>query len=95
MTQLTRIEKETVITFNELEPTAHVYTCNSRMKGKLGKLHAERPADVILLSTDSASSTYTVPKAWIKINAARILTDEQKQKRAETLARARERAMLV
>ena len=43
MIQLTRIEKETVITFNELEPAAHVYTYNSRMKGKLSNLHAERP----------------------------------------------------
>lgn len=69
-------EKETMILFNEAEETANVYTCNGRMKRRLRELSEVRGDDVKLIRSDDISVTYAVPKAWVKINPPRQLSDE-------------------
>lgn len=81
---LTSIEKETIIVFNEAESEAAVQTYNGKLTRRLEQLERDRPDEV---SRDHQGD-YVIPKTWIKINPTRIMTDEQREQLAE---RARER----
>lgn len=86
---ISRIEQETVIIFNEEEKTASVYTNNGKLKRKLYGLREQRGDEVQDVSEDSRGGvTFIVPKKWIKVNPSVILTEAQRQERAER-ARAR------
>lgn len=83
---LTSQEKETIICFNEAEPTAEVFTYNGRMLRELSKLAEDRPDDAQHISDNGAGgSTYSVPKKWVKIRASRVMSAAQR----EVLERAR------
>lgn len=90
---ISRLEQETIINFNEAEPTASIYTHNGALKRKLAKLAAERPADVQhSRSFPEGAEEYTVPKRWVKVNASRILSDAQREaalKNAEAARKAK------
>ena len=86
---ISRLEQETIINFNEAEPTATIYTHNGALKRKLEKLALERPADVRhSRSFPEGVEEYTVPKKWVRVSASRILTDEQKADIAARFKRA-------
>lgn len=86
---ISKIERETVILFNEAEATASIYTYNGALKRKLMGLCAERPQEARQTKDDERGGlTFEVPKRWIKVNAGIVLTEEQRQARAEA-ARAR------
>lgn len=77
---LSRVEQETIILFNEAEATASVYTYNGALKRKLSGLCEARPEEARQTKDDGTGGlTFTVPKRWIKVNAGPILTDEQRQ----------------
>ena len=81
---ISRIEQETVILFNEADASASVYTYNGALKRKLTGLCHTRPTEARLTKDDERGGlTFEVPKRWIKVNASRILTAEQKEERAE------------
>ena len=81
---LSRVEQETIIRFDEAEATASVYTYNGALKRKLSGLCATRPTEARQIKDDGRGGlTFEVPKRWIKINASRILTEEQKKERAD------------
>ena len=90
MANLSNYEKETVIVFNEAEPEASVYTCNRRLQNKLNKLVGNNQ-DISVRDKDEESTTYIVPKKWIKVAPPRQVnyTDEQRAAMAERLAAAR------
>ena len=92
MANLSNYERETIINFNEAEPTASVYTCNRRLQNKLNKLVGANP-NISVHCEDEESVTYQVPKNWIKVSPPRQVnyTDEQKAAMAERLAAAREK----
>lgn len=70
-----RIERETIITFNEAEPTANVYTMNPALQRKLARLAQECPDSVKLSSTfKDFAVEYTVPKKSIKVNKPRKIS---------------------
>lgn len=77
---LTLYEQETIILFNEAEKTASVYTHNRALIRKLEKLAEDRPDDCRLKRKDpeNRAAEYIVPKKWIKINAPRQLSEEEK-----------------
>lgn len=78
------LERETVITFNEQEQFAEVFTYNPRMKRELAALAISRPNETKKIKTNGVGGeTYTVPKKWVKIRANRILTHEQRQELQE------------
>ena len=82
---MTRIEQETIINFNEAENTATVYTHNSALIRKLEGLADQRPDDVCRgRAFQDGGREYIIPKRWVKVNASRILTEEQ---RADITAR--------
>lgn len=74
-----RLEQETIINFNEAEPTATIYTHNGALTRKLEALADQRPEEAKRgrIFPDGGRE-YIVPKRWVKVNASRILTEEQK-----------------
>lgn len=63
MKQLTKLEKETIILFNEDESDAEIYTFNGKLKRKLAERASEYP-EFYRLTEDKhyGSTTCTVPK---------------------------------
>ena len=76
-------ERETIITFNEKEPTASVYTMNGALIRKLAD-----DARRIKTYPDGAQE-YEVPKKWVKVNASRILSDAQREAALKSAVAAR------
>ena len=69
---LTNFEKETIIIFNEAEPTARIETFNSRIIREAEKA-AARSADVVREERrENKHGAYTMPKTYIKIRAASV-----------------------
>ena len=86
---ISRLEQETIINFNEAESTATVYTHNGALVRKLEGLADQRPDDVQRgRAFPDGGREYIVPKRWVKINASRILSEEQKADIAARLKRA-------
>jgi len=77
----TKYEQETIINFNEAEPTAHVYTHNSKLLRRLEQLKRDRPGEV----NRGHNGDYIIPKSWVKINPSRMLSDETRAASAERL----------
>jgi len=76
---MTRLEQETIINFNEAEATATIYTHNAALCRKLEALADQRPEEAKRgRSFPDGGREYTIPKRWVKVNASRILTEEQK-----------------
>ena len=76
---LTAYEKETIINYNEGEPTASVYTHNRALRRTLDKLAQERPEDCrIDRVSHEGAADYIIPKAWVKIRPPRIASEAQK-----------------
>ena len=72
MSELTRLEQETIILFNNAEPEAEVFTYSSPFKRKLNKLCEEYPHLFQRTNDNGAGGlTYIVPKRYVKINAPR------------------------
>lgn len=83
---MTGLEKETIITFNESEKTANVYTYNRAMQKKLRSLMEERPNDVTLIRDTDQMLECTIPKKWVKLRANRIISDAELEMRREAAA---------
>lgn len=90
---LTNMEKETIIIYNEADPSADVFTYNSTLQRRLADLEQQRPKEVTRTARDDTdgqtSVTYTLPKTWVKINPPRVLSEEQKEANRQSIARAR------
>lgn len=82
-TPLTSIERETIITYNNAEDTANVYSLNLPMLRKIRKLAEDYPDDVKILHQADDMIEATVPKSWVKIRPPRKLSDEQREAMAE------------
>jgi len=63
---LSRYEKETVVTFNEEEPFAELYTCSQSVMRKMDKLVNESD-EISLYREDEISKTYRFPKKLFKV----------------------------
>lgn len=83
MTELTSEEKETQINWNNAEQDARIYTYDSRIIRRLKDLGVDVKVD------ESGLVEAKIPKKWVKINAPRVLSDEQKQRLSEQLQKAR------
>lgn len=80
-------EQETSITYKREEDTATVYTASPVDIRKLDKLYSQRSNDMKLEASTDLSRTYSIPKKWIKIVPSRILTEEQKEKCRQQMAK--------
>ena len=77
---LSLYERESLVSFNEAEKTANVYTHNKALLRKLERLAWDRPEEcrLVRLSHDGSAADYIVPKAWVKITPPRIASEAQK-----------------
>lgn len=78
--KLSFYEQESVISFNEDEKTANVYTHKKSLLRKLEKLAQDRPEEcrLVKFSHGGRAADYIIPKAWVKITPPRIASEEQK-----------------
>ena len=79
---LTNYERETIITYNEADKTAQVYTCSRPLIRKLDELRADS-GDISMVREDDYSKTYELPKKWVRVQRPPKLTDEQRKKMSE------------
>ena len=85
-----REEQETIITFNEKDPTASVYTMNRALIRKLDCLTVTRANETRRVKTyPDGAQEYEVPKKWVKVNAGPVLTDAQRKAKAKSMKTAR------
>lgn len=78
---LSKEEQETIIIFNEAEPSAIVETCNKKLRRRMEDLYA-KSLDVVREKSDDVSARYVIPKSWVKVQMPRQLSEEQRQKMA-------------
>lgn len=82
---LTRVEQETIILFNEAEPWAEVYTYNQRLKEKLEGLAQRFPEEIRRKEPDHyGAATFVVPKRLVTVNAP-FGAQRREQARAQAL----------
>ena len=79
-----KIERETIITYNEAEDTASVYTMNKHLQRKLSQMAQECP-DSVKHSRDfpDGGVEYIVPKKSIRVNKPLKLSDAHREILAE------------
>jgi hypothetical protein len=89
--RLSPIEKETIIIFNEGESRAECFTYNRKLTSRLKKL-CESHGDEIKHIRDNGVGglTFAFPKAWVRVNPKRRVSDKQRAAAARNLARAAE-----
>lgn len=79
---------ENGIEFIKDAKTATVQFCQGRYKSRIKKLAAERPEECEILAENKDGTLLAhIPVEWIRINPGVVLTEEQKQKKAETMRR--------
>ena len=84
--KISRLEQETIITFNEAEATANIYTHNAALIRKLEALAGSRPDEVQRArSYPDGGREYIVPKRWVKVQPPRAYSEEQRAAMAARL----------
>ena len=82
MEELTNLERETQILFNEAEPDAEVFTANARMKRRLREISEADPQSCALLSTDSwGFEKWKISKELISLR--KPMSEEARKARSE------------
>lgn len=81
--KLSRQEQETIIIFNEADAMASIQVHNGRLLRRLEQLHISHPDDV---SIDHIVD-YVIPKGWLRINPKIILSEEERERRANRFKR--------
>ena len=77
--KLTNVERETVVTFNEAERTANIYTHNAAWKARLLELCHAYPEQVRqTAANDWGGLTFELPKKWLKVSPPRVLSPAQR-----------------
>ena len=85
------VERETIITYNEMEKNANVYTMNKALSTKLNRMARECPTLVKFVKEHrDGALEYTVPKKCVKVNKPVVLTDEQREKKRKLINAVRE-----
>lgn len=85
--RLSKLEQETIITFNEQEQQAQVYTHNKLLQKRLSGFCEKYPDQFSFRGDNGAGFTFVVPKKRITVTAPRSLTPEQKEKARQNLKR--------
>lgn len=84
MTRLTKIEKETIILFNEEESTASIYTYNAGLRKRLATFSKKQPDLCRLERTyDQGGVSYVLDKSRLSIRFLPPYSEERRQKASE------------
>ncbi len=78
-----RLERETTITFNEVEDTASIWTASEPMYRKLKKLGFYPVED------RDRSATFEIPKKCISVRKPKILSEKQRAASLRSIQAAR------
>lgn len=79
--RLTKYEKETIILFNEAEPTANIYTYNKALQNRLAKFSKENPNCARLITNYACGAVaYEVDKKRLSIRFTAPYSEERKEK---------------
>ncbi len=81
--KLTRVEKETIITFNELDATANIYSASDVWIRKIRNIKGSRQCSI--------GFEVDVPKGWIRVQKPAKATEETKKKRLVALKKAQQK----
>lgn len=87
---LTKTERETVIIFNEAEPTAEISTASPKWKRRLDQI-ASKNVCVKRTSSNEVFSAYILPKKLLSVRQPPVITDEKRLKSLSALASARKK----
>ena len=79
---LSRLEQETIITFNAAEKTANIYSSDPVWIRKIKNMKGSRKYSI--------GYEVDVPKSYIKVSPPRQYSEETKKKMAERLRKARQ-----
>ena len=84
MTRLTKIEKETIILFNEGESTASIYTYNASLKKRLAAFSKKYP-DLCQLEKPEhlGGVSYLIDKSRLSIRLQPPYSEERRQKASQ------------
>lgn len=86
--KLTKAEQETIILFNQEEENAIVYTHSLKLKQQLKRLAANRTSFISLKQNNCwGGLTFELPKSWIKIRPNRVVSEQEREIRANRLRR--------
>ncbi|MDL2234112.1 molecular chaperone [Ruminococcaceae bacterium OttesenSCG-928-L11] len=89
---LTQIEKETIILFNEGEPTATIYTHNEKLKAQFAEYTRQYPDVMTHSSVDEHGALHAMlPKTKLRILFRKPRSEKQQQVSMENARRFRER----
>lgn len=69
--KITKIEKETIILFNEAEEKANIYTYNTGLKKRLVAFNKKYPHLCRLEKEEQGSATYLIDKTRVSIRLVR------------------------
>lgn len=88
----TKIERETIVSYNQQDREASCYTWDPVLMRRLDKLLEDGSGEVVVRREGDGWKEYEVPKKWVKVRppARRNLTEEQRQEMADRLRAARE-----
>lgn len=85
--ELTKYEQETIINYNQEEKTASCYTHDRALIRRLDRL-CEKHKEITLVRGADDRREYNFPKKWVKVRAPKQLSNELREKMANS---ARER----
>lgn len=79
--RLTKYERETIILFNEAEPTANIYTYNRALQNRLAKFSRENPNCARLITNYPCGAvSYEIDKKRLSISFTAPYSEERKEK---------------
>ena len=79
--RLTKYEKETIILFNEAEPTANIYTYNKALQNRLAKFSRENPKCARLITACPCGAvSYEVDKNRLSVRFTSPYSEERRAK---------------
>ena len=85
--RLTKYEKETIILFNEAEPTANIYTCNKALQNRLAKFSRENPKCARLITACPCGAvSYEVDKNRLSVRFTSPYSEERRAKARKNYA---------
>lgn len=77
---LSNIEQETIINYNQGEAEATVFTYDKALIRKLERLREKNPAVDLLREEKTGAREYRFPKRWLKVVPPRNLSAEEKER---------------
>ena len=81
--KITKIEKETIILFNEAEEKASIYTFNTGLKKRLAAFSKKYPHLCNLEKEEQGGATYLIDKTRVSIRLVPPYSHERRQKASD------------